>query len=211
MIIAPNMFAHEMPGSGAVPDAVPGAARDRAGRSGAGQPMLRTERLLLRAPRLEDFALYSALLSGARGAVFGGPLTRAEARDGWMRMVGQRLMRGHGVWTLETRASDIDRDLPVGQIAGFALIKAERAGSAPEPGWVLAADFEGRGLAREATRALSDYTRDSVNFTALVNAVDPAHGRARGLAPQLGARFDALHDDSEIWRHLPPRGTRGAR
>ncbi|WP_370275026.1 GNAT family N-acetyltransferase [Pararhodobacter marinus] len=197
MISAPTMFAHEMP--------VPGPARDLAETIAASLPMLRTDRLLLRAPRLEDFALYAELLSGARGAGFGGPLTREAAWDDWMRMVGLWLMRGHGVWTAETRASDLDPALPAGQIAGFVLIGFEPGDEEPELGWILASDFEGRGLAQEAAQALLDYVHDTLHFTSLVSYIDPDNARSRDLARRLGARFDGMLDGSEIWRHLPPR------
>lgn len=167
MIVSPDMFGRD-PRPVSLSDAL--AAR---------RPLLRSARLLLRAPRVADFALHAALLSGRRRSVQGGPLARGRERDDWLREVGTRLMRGQGVWTLETRASHRDPDLPTGQVAGFLL-----AGTGGDAGWVLAAEFDRRGLGPEAAARLAD---DAAARRVPVDALDPV--RVRPRAPSGVAAF----------------------
>lgn len=42
-------------------------------------PTLTTDRLILRAPQLQDFSAFATFLTGSRAIYVGGPLTRERA------------------------------------------------------------------------------------------------------------------------------------
>ncbi|MCA0203531.1 MAG: GNAT family N-acetyltransferase [Proteobacteria bacterium] len=176
--------AHETP--------IAGPAQDAARALAAHVPVLRTARLVLRAPRLEDFPAYAAILTGPRAEPMGERLTREEAWSDWCRLVGLWLLRGHGIWTLETGTAEV---------AGFALIGFEPGDLEPELGWFLAADHEGQGLAQEAARAVLAHARDALGMASLVSYIAPDNDRSRALAQRLGAARDGTHAGCEVWRH----------
>ena len=91
-----------------------GAAADLAAGMQALIPVLETERLVLRAPRIEDFDAFAAMVDGPRGAFFGHPKTRADAWEIFMQLTGTWPLRGHGAWTVTDRAS--------GTVLGMVLI-----------------------------------------------------------------------------------------
>ncbi|MCB1390500.1 MAG: GNAT family N-acetyltransferase [Rhodobacteraceae bacterium] len=173
---------------------IPGAAQSQAQSIAARVPVLRTTRLTLRAPRIEDFAAYAGILTGPRAEAMGERLTRAEAWSDWCRLVGLWLLRGHGVWTLET-ADD--------ETAGFVLIGFEPGDQEPELGWFLTAEHEGRGLAEEAARAVLAHAWGTLVLDTLVSYIAPGNHRSLALARRLGARRDGTHAGCEVWRHFP--------
>ena len=183
------LLAHEI--------APAGAARDEAARIAAAVPVLSSARLTLRAPRIEDFPLYAEIVTGARAEGIGGPLSREEAWDDWMRLVGLWLMRGHGLWVMETSEAEV---------AGFVLLGFEPGDQEPELGWFATEAHEGQGLVTEAALAVLAHARDTLRLPSLVSYIDPQNARSAAVARRLGARLDGQLDGAEIWRHLPRAG-----
>jgi len=175
---------HEMPIAGAAQ----GIAADIAGRV----PVLRTKRLTLRAPRLEDFAAYAAIACGPRADTIDGPMTRDAAWDDFMRMVGLWILRGHGVWTVEAK----------GRIAGFALIGFEPGDQEPELGYFTADGLEGQGIATEAARAVLEHAFGALGLNRLVSYIHPGNAASIAVARRLGAVQDGVVDGSQVWVHL---------
>ncbi|MEZ5750963.1 MAG: GNAT family N-acetyltransferase [Paracoccaceae bacterium] len=179
-------LAHETP--------IAGPAQDIADGIAARVPVLHTDRLVLRAPRLGDFAAYAEIACGPRADSIGGPMSRDEAWDDFMRMTGLWLLRGHGVWVMETRDG--------AETAGFVLIGFEPGDAEPELGWFTTAPFEGKGLATEAARAVLRHAFGTLRLRTLVSYINPGNTRSRALARRLGAVPDGMLDGSEIWRHI---------
>ncbi len=171
----------------------PGMTRQAAALAAA-IPVLQTARLTLRAPRLEDFAAYVAVVCADRGVHVGGPFTEEQAWDDFCRMVANWLLRGHGNWVVETHA---------GEWVGFVLIGFEPGDAEPELGWFLAQGAEGRGYATEAAMAVRDYAFAALGMARLVSYIDPPNAASRHVAERLGALLDGEHEGLQVWLHRP--------
>jgi RimJ/RimL family protein N-acetyltransferase len=117
-------------------------------------PVLETERLKLRAHRLEDFAASAALWAdpAVTQYVGGKPLTEEEAWTRFLRYVGHWALLGFGYWVVEEKATGNF----TGEV-GFSNYKRDlkkEFQSVPEIGWVLASQSHGQGYATEAVRSV---------------------------------------------------------
>lgn len=164
-------------------------------------PMIATERLVLRAPRLSDFEPYAAFFASGRSAHEDGPLDRrgawrefASGAAGWM-------LRGYGAWSVEERGT--------GAYCGEVGIFHPADYPEPEIGWTLMASFEGRGFAREAALAARAFAYGPLGMPTLVSYIAPANARSIRLAERLGAALDpaAPHPEGDpclVYRHPRP-------
>ncbi|MCK0168055.1 GNAT family N-acetyltransferase [Jannaschia sp. S6380] len=177
-----------------IPVTSPAAARARALESVV--PVLRTARCTLRAPRLADFGALHSITGSDRAVFEGGPFTPAQSWADFCGMTATWLLRGHGMWTIET-GSDV---------AGFVLIGTEPGDEEHELGWLLCDGHEGRGLAFEAAKAARDHAWSALALPSLVSYIAPGNTRSEALARRLGAAPDGTILDGRItvWRH--PRG-----
>lgn len=165
-------------------------------------PVIRTARLVLRAPRIEDFGTFAAIAGSDRSAGMGGPMTRETAWAEFMQMTGTWYLRGHGSWTIEARAT--------GATLGFVLIGFEPGDREPELGYMLTEEAEGQGIAAEAARAARDHGFGEMGLASLVSYVEPANDRSRRVAEGLGAMRDRAAeaeldpgDAALVYRHRP--------
>jgi len=108
-------------------------------------PVIDTERLTLRAPRLEDFEPYAAYFASARAELERGRRDRAGAWKEFSAVAGQWLLRGYGGFSIEDRAN--------GGYLGEVGVFHEDNYPEPELGWMVVAAAEGRGIAHEAAVA----------------------------------------------------------
>jgi RimJ/RimL family protein N-acetyltransferase len=116
-------------------------------------PLIHTERLLLRAHSPDDFLPCVKLWADPNVTRFigGRPLSREEVWARLLRYAGHWDWMDFGYWVIEEKSTSAF----VGEM-GFADWKRDIEPSlqgVPELGWVLAADFHGRGIATEAVRA----------------------------------------------------------
>ena len=115
-------------------------------------PLITTDRLILRAQTLADFdAAYAAGQDERVHRYIGGPLTRAQAWEKFLRGPGFWSLLGYGLWTIEEQASGAY----VGQI-GFGRFEREidpPLPAIPEGAWVFGPDFHGKGYGGEALAA----------------------------------------------------------
>jgi RimJ/RimL family protein N-acetyltransferase len=145
-------------------------------------PTLQTERLTLRAPRLEDFEPYAAFYASDRSVWEDGPFDRARAWKEFASNAGLWQFRGYGAWSIEDRASGAY----LGEVGLFHPAHYPQA----ELGWMVVEGAEGRGIAYEAALAARDWAWRVAGITRLVNYIDERNLRSIRLAERLGARRD---------------------
>ena len=177
-----------------------GAALAFAGMLQGKLPTLATERLLLRAPKVEDFETYADVLCSDRGRFMGGPMSREDAWADFSRVTANWLLHGHGAWTIGYHA----------RVAGFVLLTIEPGDREPELGFILADWAEGQNVGFEAGMAAQAHAFDTLGWTTLVSYIDPGNARSARLARRLGAVRDGEIDEdgaiTHVYRYHPERG-----
>ncbi len=97
----------------------------------------------LRGPEQDDAeAVITFLLDKTRAEGFGHSDTRADAWRWFSLNVGHWHWHGYGYFTIQDKAT--------GKPAGICGIWNPEGWPEPEIGWVVFADFEGKGIAYEA-------------------------------------------------------------
>lgn len=160
-------------------------------------PVLETDRLILREPRMDDMPAFAAFMASDRAGFVGGPVVSDHAAwDALRGMLGHWLLRGHGWWTVQDRAS--------GQVAGRVGIGHHIDWPEPELGWHIFDGFEGQGLAHEAALAARAWWTGCGN-PAPISLIAPQNTRSRRLAERMGAsverEFTLRGDPTLIYRH----------
>lgn len=161
-------------------------------------PILQTERLTLRAPRLADFERWAEFFASDRSRHERGPLDRIEGYKTWAADVALWTLRGYGPFGLDDRAT--------GDYLGEVGIYQPEGYPGPELGWFVVPEAEGKGYAAEAARA---HAFRDLGWTTAVSYIDPANARSIALAERLGAIRDekAAHPGDApclVYRHRAP-------
>ena len=164
-------------------------------------PTLETERLILRAPRIEDFEAYAAFNASPRSVGVGGPYNRQAAWSRLSSLIGQWQLRGYGRWMLEEKAS--------GQPMGVVGIYHPDDWPDAEIGWSVFDAAEGKGYAYEAAVASRSYAYDVLGRDTIISLTMDGNTRSEALARRMGALPDGIFEHPEfgplnIWRHLSP-------
>lgn len=166
-------------------------------------PVLRTERLILRAfteADLDDFAAMQADPEFMRhlgvGDGAGKPRTRIETWISMAMQLGQWALRGCGFWAIEHE----------GRFIGRAGILNPEGWPMPELAYGIAPAAWGRGLAFEAASAVLGWARDNLPEPP-VSFIHPENFRSQRLAARLGAAQDGMIDlhgvRAQVWRYPP--------
>lgn len=160
-------------------------------------PALRTDRLHLRAPLLDDFPVLVEIGESVAGVSNRAQRGRNGSWSDFMQMTATWLLRGHGWWTVEDAAGP----------AGFVGIGFEPGDREPELGYLLAPSARGKGYATEACLAARDFARDTAGLPALVSYIAAQNTASQNVARKLGAARDAqaeaelAEDGVQVWRH----------
>lgn len=182
---------HETPATG------PCAAR--AAQMQALVPVLETQRLVLRAPVIEDFQRFAQIVTGPQGKTWGAPQDHDAAWYGFLQLTGTWYLRGQGAWVITLRET--------GETLGFSQISPEPGDDEHELGWLLAAEHQGQGYATEAARAIRDHAVTRMQLPSLVSYIYASNARSVAVAQRLGARPDQPegwpHADTLVYRHHP--------
>ena len=146
------------------------------------QPELRTPRLRLREIRPDDADALFAVHSDPRVMrywSFPAWTDPAQARAKVAAILDERARGAVYVWAV----ADAGSDCLIGSIAAFAL---DRVHKRAEVGYSLHADWQGRGLAQEALRAVLAFLVDEAGFERIEADIDPRNAPSCRLAERLG-------------------------
>jgi RimJ/RimL family protein N-acetyltransferase len=173
----------------------------------ADTPILTTERLTLRAPRMDDYPAWEAFFASDRARFIGGPGTTRTAWRAFAHVVGMWALKGLGSFVI-TRT---DQDKPLGMTGPWA----PQDWPENELGWTIwTTEAEGQGLAFEAASAARDFAFRDLGWTTAVSYIDHGNDRSVALAERLGASLDPdapvpTKDDGPkvmVYRHPAPEG-----
>ena len=170
----------------------------------ADTPVLTTERLTLRAPKMADYPVFEAFYMSDRAKFVGGPGTRRTAWRAFAHVTGMWALKGCGCFVFTMKGDDA----PLGMTGPWV----PEDWPEPEIGWtVWTAEAEGKGYAYEAATAARDYAYDVLGWNTAVSYIDDGNDRSVALAERLGAWRD---DDAEkpdkddppvlVYRHPAP-------
>lgn len=165
-------------------------------------PTIETQRLTLRAPKLEDFEQYAAFLSSDRAQYMHGPMSRKEAWRWFTNDTAHWPLMGFGGLMIEEN----------GTLAGQVAITRGPTFPEPELGWFLLDGFTGRGIAAEAGFALRNWAYETAGLKTLVSYIHPENAASIALAKRLGAELDEnaprpegeTLEETLVYRHPAP-------
>ncbi|MEN0079676.1 MAG: GNAT family N-acetyltransferase [Pseudomonadota bacterium] len=163
-------------------------------------PVIETERLRLRAPRLDDLPLWTEIFAGPQSRGLKGPHGPDVAWTEFSTYSACWMLHGFGLWSVETRDAQ--------RLIGFVFIGLEWGDLEPELGYLFAPDGQGQGYATEAARAARDWALEQMQtFVSYVSRSNDASNR---LAARIGATRDldaeaaieaAEGSAPHVWRH----------
>jgi RimJ/RimL family protein N-acetyltransferase len=162
-------------------------------------PTLTTDRLTLREPREADFAAMLAFNDSPRASFVGGNAPRQQVWRNLMANIGHWALRGHGFYSVETKAGDF-----IGRIG----VIYHDGWDEPELGWHLFDGHEGHGYCVEAARAAKADYHARLTPAPLISYIDPANPRSEAVARRLGAAPERekvfFEKTINVWRHTGP-------
>ena len=146
-------------------------------------PLIETERLVLRAPRLEDATTIATLLNDRRIAENTVRIPHPYAITDAQRFIGEANTGSGETVFLITRRN--------GTVLGACGV-AERAEEAPEIGYWLAFAFWGKGYATEAARAVIDYAFDDLHYAVLHAGARVSNPASRRVLEKCGFQWTGV-------------------
>jgi RimJ/RimL family protein N-acetyltransferase len=154
-------------------------------------PTLRTARLTLRPPVMNDFEDYRRLMASPRSRWMGGPFDTRAAWGLFCHDIAIWSLFGHGALMIDVSAT--------GQCVGQVGINHGPLFPEKELGWLLYEGHEGQGYATEAAMALKDWAFSVCGLETLVSYFDPDNARSIAVAARLGGSRDdvAARQDPE--------------
>lgn len=144
---------------------------------------LKTERLVLRMFREDDFEEYAALMADAEVTRYlgeGKPLARADAWRQLAYILGHWQLKGYGIWAVEEAAT--------GRLAGRVGFLDPEGWPGFELAWTLARDFWGRGYATEGARRALAYAFEELGRERVISLIRPDNTPSVRVAERLGER-----------------------
>ncbi|MBO9588124.1 GNAT family N-acetyltransferase [Devosia sp.] len=164
-------------------------------------PTLETPRLTLRAPRMEDFPAYAALMGSQRAIYMGGPFDQRGAWGMFCHDIALWSLYGHGALMIDVKQTGAC----VGQIGiNHGPLFPEK-----ELGWLLYDGFEGHGYATEAAEVLRDWAFAELKLPTLVSYFDPENHRSMAVSARLGGIRDdnaPVQDEGDVvYRYYPTK------
>ncbi len=165
-------------------------------------PVLETERLIMRAPRLDDFGAFAAFYASPRSRYVGGPQTPELTWRTLALEAGHWALQGFGRWVLTTKNDDT--------ALGIVGLWHPEGFPERELGWDLFDGATGKGYATEAAKAARAHAYDTLGWTTLISLIVDENEASRGVAKRLGAAYEGpftheRYGPMQVWRHPGPQ------
>ncbi|NRB16561.1 MAG: GNAT family N-acetyltransferase [Rhodobacteraceae bacterium] len=149
-------------------------------------PVLKTDRLILRPHRVEDWHDVAAMWADPEVVrhVTGTPSSAPESWGRLLRYIGHWQALGFGYWVVEAR----DDGRFLGEV-GFADYRRDitpSLGGVPEAGWVFAQAAHGQGFASEAVQRMHQWADQVKGWRETVCIFDPEHMVSQHVARKTG-------------------------
>jgi RimJ/RimL family protein N-acetyltransferase len=143
-------------------------------------PQLETERLILRAPRQEDFDAHAGFMADAEFMKFfgGEPASRADAWRAFAYGLGHWALRGYGFWAVERKED--------GAYLGRVGLNNPEGWPGLEVGWTIGKPFWRQGYASEAARVALAFAFLTQPVERMISTIDPGNIASQGVARKLG-------------------------
>ena len=177
------------------------------------EPMLETERLILRPPIEEDLDGWAEFMADEEASRYvGGRQPRPAAWRGMAAMAGSWALRGFGMFSVLERSS--------GRWVGRLGPWMPEGWPGTEVGWGIHPAFQGRGYAVEGSTAAIDWAFANLGWTEVIHCIDPDNTASQRTAARLGSRalrpgrlpppFESMEveiwgQSREEWRAKPSR------
>lgn len=173
----------------------------------ANTPVLETERLTLRAPRIEDYPVWEAFYLSERSRHIGAwpDPTVGRAWRAFAHVAGMWALRGFGLFVMCEKGAE---DRPLGQVGPWV----PQDWPENEIGWsVWLPEAEGKGFAAEAARVTRGFAYQVLGWKTAVSYIDHDNARSIALAERLGATPDpdattipGYEGKVRVYRHPAP-------
>jgi RimJ/RimL family protein N-acetyltransferase len=164
-----------------------------------GIPVIETERLRLRGPRVEDFEVFAGFLQSERAAFVGGTQPRVQAWRAFGHLTGHWVLRGFSMFIIADKATDA--------ALGMSGPWYPEGWPEPEIGWsIWAAEAEGKGVAFEAATAARAWAYEALGWTSAISLIVDGNDRSEALARRMGCVLEGafiheVYGKSRIFRH----------
>ena len=161
-------------------------------------PTLETERLILRAPSLDDFAPEVAFFASDRSAGVGGKQTPEQVWRYLAFHIGHWAFRGYGMFAIVEKST--------GLYCGRSGPYFPEGWPEAEIGWTVMQAAEGRGIAFEAATRARQFAFETLGWRTAISLIDCDNLRSQALAERMGATLESRYmhpqfGDMQVWRH----------
>lgn len=142
-------------------------------------PIITTDRLTMRGPEAEDFALFREFYATAEGSGhYGGPLRADQAFLRLAEDMGHWQLRGFGRWIVTVTDT--------GEAVGGCGLWHPVGWPSHELTWWLMPRHRGKGFATEASRAVIRHACDALRWSHVETHTRDENGPALKLVARLG-------------------------
>lgn len=168
----------------------------------SGVPVIETERLRLRGPKLADFEVFAGFLQSDRAAFVGGKQPRVQAWRAFGHLTGHWVLRGFSMFIIADKATDA--------ALGMSGPWYPEGWPEPEIGWsVWEPQAEGKGVAFEAATAARAWAYDALGWTTAISLIVDGNTRSEAMAARMGCAYEGeftheVYGKSRIFRHPGP-------
>ncbi|MBB1089170.1 GNAT family N-acetyltransferase [Lysobacter sp. SG-8] len=142
-------------------------------------PVIETDRLVLRVPRVEDFERFAGMFADESTHHIGGPLPRGDAWRRFLQMPGAWLLQGFGMFSVIEKST--------GSWVGQAGPWRPDGWPGNEIGYAFHPDARGKGYATETCAAAIDWAFANLGWSEVIHCIAPANTASQDVARRLGS------------------------